>query len=204
MPKLRQVTSFQLDKAANRSIAGLIDLRELDPLTVQYINSAVNCYHATRSGSASTTVANTRFAFRQLKKPSRAREESIKLLADDRAAVDYTTHDLLQPLAKAVLNRQVGADQALERKAQDLDTALASHPRVSTSAEPLRFFCGVLRLIFDHCTDHLRGRTTEQERWHRCRRFALEVFSTAGITHANFDAHPERLTEYLQTDVSFD
>jgi hypothetical protein len=31
----------------------------------------------------------------------------------------------------------------------------------------------------------------------------MEVFTIAGIDHADFEAHPERLTEYLGTDVSF-
>jgi hypothetical protein len=30
----------------------------------------------------------------------------------------------------------------------------------------------------------------------------MEVFTIAGIDHADFDAHPERLTKYLGTDVS--
>jgi hypothetical protein len=68
----------------------------------------------------------------------------------------------------------------------------------------MRFFCGQLRLIFNHCTDHLKGRITQEEAWHHCRQFALAVFSAAGIIHADFDAHPERLTEYLGTDVSTD
>jgi hypothetical protein len=29
----------------------------------------------------------------------------------------------------------------------------------------------------------------------------LQVFAVAGIDHADFDAHPERLTEYLGTEV---
>jgi hypothetical protein len=41
------------------------------------------------------------------------------------------------------------------------------------------------------------------ESWRQCRRFAVEVFTITGIDHADFEAHPERLTEYLRTDVSF-
>jgi hypothetical protein len=32
----------------------------------------------------------------------------------------------------------------------------------------------------------------------------MEMFAIAGIDHANFDSHPERLTEYLGTDVTVD
>ena len=115
--KPREHESFRLDGAANKVIARLLDFRELDHQTVESINRVVNCYPATQSGSASTTVANTRFTLSQLKKRGRAREESLKLLADDRAAVDYTTHDLLQPLAKNVLNGRGGAGEALARAA---------------------------------------------------------------------------------------
>ena len=204
VPKPRVHESFRLDGAANKVIARLFDFKELDRQTVESINRVVNCYRATQSGSASTTVANTLFALSQLKKRGRAREESLKLLADDRAAVDYTTHDLLQPLAKDVLSGRPGAGEALARAAQERADELKLHPRVSTSTEAMRLFCGELRQIFNDCTPHLRSRITPEETGHRCRRFALEVFSAADITHADFDAHPERLTDYLGTDVSFD
>jgi hypothetical protein len=193
--------SFRLDQAAKRCIAQIIDLKRLAPRTIESINWAVNCYRAGKSGSASTTVANTLLALHQLEKRGRAREESLELLANDRGAVDYTTHNLLHSLAKAVLDRNPSADEALARVAQERVAALALHPRVSTSIEPMRLFCGVLRLIFNDCTVHLRGRVTEDEAWQRCRRFALEVFTAADTDHADFDAHPERLKEYLGTDV---
>jgi hypothetical protein len=194
--------SFQLDKAAKRSIARTIDLKQLDSSTVESINRAVSCYRATQSGSTSTTVANTLLALNHLKKSGRAREEALRLLADDYAAVDYTTHDLLRPLAKDVLNGRPGADEALARAARERADELALHPRVSPSTEAMRLFCGIVRRIFNDCTPHLKGRITEEDAWYRCRRFALEVFGAAGIGHADFDAHPERLTEYLGTDVS--
>ena len=81
MPKPRVHESFRLDGAANKVIARLFDFKELDRQTVESINRVVNCYRATQSGSASTTVANTLFALSQLKKRGRAREESLKLLA---------------------------------------------------------------------------------------------------------------------------
>jgi len=80
---------------------------------------------------------------------------------------------------------------------------LRNHNRVVTRTEPLRFFAGVLRLIFNRAAAPILCGTIE-ERWHHCRRFAMEVFTIAGIDHADFDAHPERLTEYLGTDVTVD
>jgi hypothetical protein len=204
LPKVRVVQSFQLDEPANRSIARTINLKKLPPCRVKSVNWAVNCYRATQSGSASTTLANTLLALQQLEKHGPARQEALELLAHDRAAVDYTTHDLLQSLAKDVHNERSAANEALVCAAQERAFALASHPRVFTSAEPLRFFCGRLRQIFNDCTPHLRGRITEEEAWYRCRQFALAVFSVAGIPHADFGIHPERLTEYLGTDVSID
>jgi hypothetical protein len=73
------------------------------------------------------------------------------------------------------------------------------HPRVAPDTEALRYFCGVLRIIFDAAASPAIGRT-----WRNCRLFALEVLSISGIEHADFDAHPERLDAYLGTDVSED
>jgi hypothetical protein len=194
--------SFHLDAEAKKCIADTIGLKNLPKPTVESIDWCVNCYRATISGSASTTVANTLLALRQFEKPGHPRQESLALFADDRAGVDYTTHNAIQPLAKAVLDGRHGANdvlaQALLRRAADL----AVHPRVATSTEPMRLFCGFLRVIFNGSTAHLRGRITEEEALRRCRRFAVEIFTAAGINHADFDAHPERLTDYLQTDVS--
>ena len=55
----------------------------------------------------------------------------------------------------------------------------------------------MLRVIFDAAASPTVERT-----WHNCGSFALEVLSVAAIEHADFDAHPERLTEYLGTDVT--
>jgi hypothetical protein len=196
--------AFHLDASAKRYIGRALDLKELPGRTIESIDRAVNCYRATASGSRSTTVANTLLALRNLEGRRRARKESLALLADDRAAVDYTTINILQPLAKAVLAGQPGANEALRQAAQSRTEELTPHPRVLTSVEPMRLFCGVLRLIFNESAAHLKGRITDEEAWHRCRRFATELFTAAGIDHADFDAHPERLTEYLGTDVSID
>jgi hypothetical protein len=200
----RVADSFHLDERAKKCICETLSLKELRSGTVKSIEWAVNCYRATTSGSASTTVANTLLALRQFEKLGRPREESLALLADDRAAVDYTTHNALQPLVKSVLDGRTGANDVLAKAVLSRAAELAVHARVTTSMEPMRLFCGFLRVIFNGCTAHLKGRIIEEAAWRRCRRFAIEIFTAAGIDHADFDAHPERLTEYLQTDVSAD
>jgi hypothetical protein len=198
LPHPKVADSFHLDASAKRDIANIVGLKELSERTVESIDLAVNCYRATIRGSKDTTVANTRFALRQLKKRGRAREDALNLFADDRAAVDYTTHNIMQPLAKAVLDGRPGSNDALAQAARNRITELVDHPRVATSTESLRLFCGILSKIFFH----VKGEIPEDEAQRRCRRFALEIFTVAGIDHADFDAHPERLTEYLGTDVS--
>jgi hypothetical protein len=201
-PKVTE--SFRLYRTASRSIAQTIDLQELPPRTAKLITRAVNCYRATKSGSASTTVANTLLALRQLEKRGRAREESLALFASDRAAVDYTTHNIIQPLAKAVLDGLPGSNDALAEAAQNRAAELVLHRRITTSTEPMRLFYGVLRVIFNKSTAHLKEKITKEEAWHRCGRFALAIFAAAGIDHADFESHPDRLTEYLGTDVSIE
>jgi hypothetical protein len=194
------VDSFHLDASAKRDLTNIVGLKELPERTVELIDCAVNCYRATIRGSEDTTVANTLYALRQLEKRGRAREDALNLFADDRAAVDYTTHNIMQPLAKAVLDGRPDSNDALAQAARNRIAELADHPRVATSTEPLRLFCGILREIFFH----VKGEIPEQETWRRCRRFALEIFTAAGIDHADFEHHPKRLTEYLRTEVSVD
>jgi hypothetical protein len=201
----RVADSFHLDEPAKKDIGKTLGLKELPNDTVESIEWAVNCYRTTISGSASTTVANTLLALQQLEKRGRARRDSLSLFADDRAAVDYTTHNIMQPLAKAVLERRPGSNEALVQAARNRAAELAGHSRVRTSAEPMRVFCGFLRMIFfHHFSPHPEGEINEREAWSRCRRFAIEVFTAAGIDHADFGAHPERLTEYLRTDVTIE
>jgi hypothetical protein len=165
------------------------------------IEGAITAYKATEAGSPDTTVANTLVALDELNKSGRGYQKAVARLADDRSGVDYTTHYALQDLAKAVVRQEQGARAALNQAASARAEQLRQHKRVNTATESLRFFCGVLRLIFNNAASSTVRGTLDQS-WHSCRRFALEVFTTAGIEHADFVAHPERLTEYLGTDVT--
>lgn len=192
--------SFKLDPASERAIARTFGLERLPTETVEQVEAAVAAYRATEAGSQSTTVANTLLLLRQLEKQGPRRREALELLANDRAGVDDATHDALQNLAKAVLVVEPTADVELMEAARRRILELEQHPRIVTALESLRYFCGVLRLIFLECTNaHANG--TAESRWHQCRQFTLAVFDAAGIAHADFDAHPERLTEYLGTKV---
>jgi hypothetical protein len=204
IPRPKVAVSFYLDAVAKKSIAKTLGLKKMPKRTVEAIPWAVNCYRATASGSRNTTIANVLVALRHIEKRGRPREDSLALLANDRAAVDYTTLNLLQPLAKAVQEGRSGSNEALVQAAQNRAAELTNYPRVMTATEPLRFFCGVLRTIFNRSTAHLQGKITQEEAWHRCRQFAIEIFTAAEIDHADFDTHPERLTEYLGTDVTAD
>jgi hypothetical protein len=200
----RVADTFHLDETAKKCICKTLSSRRLQDSTVEAIEVAVNCHRAIASGSASTTVANTVLALRNFERLGRPRQVSLALLADDRAGVDYTTHNALGPLVKSVSDGHTGQNDVLAKAVLKRAAELAVHPRVTTSMEPLRLFCGVLRVIFNGCTAHLKDRISPKEAWRRCRRFAIEIFTAADIAHADFDAHPERLTEYLQTDVSAD
>jgi len=199
----RVVTPFSLGSAERRALARALGLSELSPMIADAVAHVIASYKATEAGSPDTTVGNTLAALAELKKRRRAYEKAVARIADDRAGVDYTTLGILQPLAKAVLAKEPQAEEALARAASARADELRKHKRVDPSTEPLRLFCGILRLIFNKAAaPALRG--TTEEGWHYCRRFAMEVFDIAGIEHADFDAHPERLTQYLGTDVSVD
>ena len=120
--------------------------------------------------------------------------------ANDRSGVDDITLDRLQPLAKAVLRNQPGASEALAQAARARAEELRKHKRVQPETEALRVFCGFLRKIFNRATapEQLQ---TDEEGWRHCRRFAIEVLRIADIPH-DFESHPDRLKEYLGTDVA--
>jgi hypothetical protein len=196
------VLPFILDDHQQRDLAKVLGLGRLPPLVSGAIAAAIANYKATEAGSPDTTVGNTLAALTELTRRGRAYEKAVARLADDRSAVDDIAHKALQPSARATLAGQPGAKAALAQAAHARAEQLRAHKRVNPRTESLRLFCGWLRVIFNSATDHLRGRVTTGEAWRQCGRFALEVFAVAGIDHADFDAHPERLTEYLGTDVT--
>jgi hypothetical protein len=194
------VPPFNLEDQGKRELAGVLNLNSLPPDVSDGIAWAIACYKATEAGLAETTIGNTLAALEQLKKKGPAYGKTVARLANDQSGVDHRTLAVLQPLAKAVLANKPGAQEDLAQAACARAEELRKHERVKPATEALRYFCGVLRLIFNHAAAPELRDTTEKGRRH-CRRFALEVFTIAGIAHADFDAHPERLTEYLGTDV---
>lgn len=196
------VLPFGLDDHQRRDLAKVLGLKRLSPLVSGAIAAAIANYKATEAGSPDTTIGNTLAALAELKRKGRAYEKAVIRLADDGSAVDDITLKALQRLAKATLAGQRGAKAALAQAAHARAEELRTHKRVTPRTESLRLFCGWLRVIFNGATDHLKGRVTTDEAWRQCRRFALEVFTVAGIDPADFHAHPERLTEYLGTDVT--
>jgi len=196
------VHPFRLSEADKRDLARVLELDQLPLQVSEAVATVTAIYRAEAAGSTDTTIGNTLAELAELGKKGRAYKRSAARLADDRSGVDYVTHATLQPLARAVLANEPGAQQMLARAAQARTDQLHAHKRVDPKTEALRQFCGWLRLIFNGATDHLKGHVTTEDAWHKCRQFALAVFTVAGIDHADFVVHPNRLTEYLGTDVS--
>jgi hypothetical protein len=196
------VLPFIIDDQQQRDLAKVLGLKQLPPLVAEAIAAAIANYKATEGGSPDTTIGNTLAALAELERTGKAFERAVARLADDHSAVDEMTLKALQPLAKATMVGESGARAALVQAAHARAEELRSHKRVNPRTEALRLFCGWLRVIFNGTTDHLKGRVTIEHAWRQCRLFAMEVFRVAGIDVADFEAHPERLTEYLQTDVS--
>jgi len=188
---------FDLDSTAKERLARALSLRALSPEIAAAIADAVACFKATRNRSPDTTVGNTSAALGELSPTGPTYNPAVARLATDLSGVDYTTLGRVQQLAVAVLAGDHQANLALQEAAQVRSAELRDHPRVMPKTEALRFFCGWLRVIFDGVASPTLERT-----WHNCGTFALEVFSVAEIEHADFDAHPERLKEYLGTDIT--
>jgi hypothetical protein len=193
---------FPIGDREKADLAQVLGLKRLPAELCDAISQAIGCYQATEAGSADTTVKNVLAALGELFKSGRVYNKAVKRLADERSGVDYTTHEMMQPLAKAVLEGEPSSREALAQAAAKRAVELQAHKRVVPPTESLRFFCGVLRLIFNQSgSPALRG--SLEESWRQRRKFAMEVFTIAGIDHARFEGHPERLTKYLETDVSF-
>lgn len=190
------VKRFDIDASDRHRLARALGLTTLPPDLGDAIAHAIACFLATRGASRDTTVGSTLAALAQVSRPGRAYDAVVARLADDRYGIDYTTHNRLQLLARGAMSGDAEARNTLELAARDRAAELRAHPRVAPDAEALRFFCGVLRTIFNAAASPTTDRT-----WRNCRRFALEVLSVAGVDHADFDAHPDRLDEYLGTDI---
>jgi hypothetical protein len=191
-----EVKRFDIDASDRRRLARALGLTTLHPDLGGAIAHVIACLLATRSGSRDTTVGTTLAGLSQLCRPGRASDAVVARVADDRYGIDYTTHNRLQPLARAAMSGGTEARSALKAAARDRAAELRAHPRIAPDTEALRFFCGVLQTIFNASASPSMERT-----WLNCRRFALEVLSVAAVEHADFNAHPERLDEYLGTDV---
>ena len=194
---------FTIDCANKLRLARSLGLKDLPLDVAESIAHAIACYKSTQGGSKDTTVANTVVALREVFKRGTLNEKAIVRIADDRCGIDYTTHLALQPLAKAVLAEEPHAVEALAEAVERRLRELKEHQRVLPSTESLRFFCGVLRLIFNHAAASSLKLTIE-DAWRNCRKFALEVFAIGSVDYPDFDGHLDRLTEYLGTEVSLD
>jgi FAD/FMN-containing dehydrogenase len=207
LPRLTRkpkIVPFKLGNGDKQNIARTIGADELSPEITGSIEWNVSCLRATQAGSKDCTIANVRFALRQLEKKGRARRNALELLSHDRAAVDDATLDAIQPLAKAVLAEKTGTGQTLEallKAARQREAELSQHPRIAPASEPFRYFCGTLRVIFLGYSTVQLNKPAEKA-WHRCRCFAQAVFDAAQIEYHDFVIHPQRLTEFLKTDVT--
>jgi hypothetical protein len=192
------VHAFHLGDSDKRDLARILARQILPPETVEAIAAAISAYKATEAGAADTTIGNTIAALMELTRPAgRGYKRAVRRMSDDSSGVDDTTLAILQPLARAVLAGKPAATKSLSCAARMRAAELQNHERVMPRTESLRLFCGFLREIFRHWAEPAPG-----EVWHRCGKFALEVLTIAGVERASFIAHPERLREYLGTDVS--
>jgi hypothetical protein len=197
------VSPFTIDDHGKGVLARVLGLKTLPSSVTNDIAYKIACYKATATAAPDTTVGNTLAELKELKKSGGAHDRAVKRLAGDRSGVEYTTHNILQSIALAVLKGETGAREKLIQAADTRADQLHQHPRVEAATEALRYLCGHLRVIFNGAAA-LELRPTPDKAWHHCRRFAMEVFTIASIDCTDFVDHPSRLTEYLGTDISTD
>ena len=140
------------------------------------------------------TTGQVRTAIRDLQKAKRKLIGTLAPFTDENSWVDFETFEALNPLAKECL----AALERLEPVANVQVERLAGR-RVYPATECLWQFCGTLRLFFRQFANPTLTKSPEATK--HLRSFALAVFEAAGIDHADYDAHPERLDEMLRTDA---
>jgi hypothetical protein len=192
------VEPFVLESRDQARIAQTLGLDTLPSEIAAHVAHLIACFKATQDGSRDTSIANTLAALAELSRGGRDYMKVVSTFALERCGVDYTTLDRLQPLARAVLAGDPRARQALAEAARIRAAELSTHSRIAPKTEAFRFFCGCLRVTFAALASPATERSLRN-----CRRFALAVFLSAEIEH-DFEAHPERLNEYLRTDVTTD
>lgn len=200
LPKQKPDT-FTIHQRDKNDLAKLLgrEVQILDrywPDWVEGIAHIIASYITTKIGSETTTIANTRLVLSTICRKSRGRfyREAVQLLTEERSAIDEQTWTMLHTLAVAVNNREDGAERILAEAARCRDAELECHQRVYPRKESFRLFCSVIRVFFvEHADENFRT-------WPRLKKFAHKVLELAEVDHS-FDAHPERLEEYLRAEL---
>src|SRR5215467_7208779 len=112
------VKRFDLKALDRRRIARSLGLADLPADLADAVAHAIGCFLATCGGIHETTVGNTLAALAKLSSRGRAYDMAVAGFADDRYCVDYTTHNRLQPLARAVMSGDTKARASLEATAR--------------------------------------------------------------------------------------
>jgi hypothetical protein len=143
--------------------------------------------HGTTKGAVKVAVQDLQMARRKLL-------DALTPFTDPVSWVDIETFSALNPIAKQCL-------RALRRLELVAKAQVERHAgrRVYPETECLWQFCGTLRLFFHRFADPALTKSPDATK--HLRRFAFAVFEAAGIDHADYDAHPERLDEMLRTDA---
>lgn len=181
-PQPSTAIPLALDDRDQRRLAEALGLETLTGGPLQMISTALSIFKKAR---AAITLGVTKAAIEELEPGKHG---------DD---VDQETLARLRPFALAALNGGEAERQALIATVCQRAAELQDHLDTDPHVEALHYFCGIARLIFSAYTVPTMVRSL-----HNCRRFVLEMLAIAGVDCADFDASPDRLDQYLRTDMS--
>lgn len=190
------VEPFELDADARKTLARALGLDVLAPDLADGIAHAIACYAATIDGSPDTTIGSSIAALEEVLAHGRNHHRAVERLTHDNSGVDSETLKRLMPLARAAVDGDGGAREALDQACRERLAQLREHPRVSPRTESLRLFCFFLNGIWGHCATP----TKRHDKGAR-RMFAMEALTIAGADPSGYVAHPERLDELLDSDL---
>jgi hypothetical protein len=188
--------AITLDETEKSEIARALGLARLSDESAAALQDVISVYKATLAEPIQTTPHASIAAISDVQRISKSLVKALARFTNERSGVDGETFDGMHPYATAVVTTLTAFDLA----AAEEKKRLKAHSRVYADQECLRQLCAGLRMLFFHFAEP--GMCAGETARGPLRQFALEVFTIAGIDHADFASHPERLDELLEAEFA--
>ncbi len=140
------IKNITLNARARKAVAKPLGLATLPIDPIRKLERLIAIYQATARGLKGTTPGGTLAVFDEIERSTKRLASALRYFKNDRSGVDAETFDAMSPTARECLS----SIERLCSVAEVQRARLRKHPRVYPAQEALRYFCGMLRLFFEH------------------------------------------------------